>query len=71
MMLVFYPILSKIGYGMKKREAVFVVWGGLHGAVGLALGLSTQARLREQGNNGERTGDILVFHVHCRDRPSR
>ena len=25
MMLVFYPILSKIGYGMKKREAVFVV----------------------------------------------
>ena len=23
MMLVFYPILSKIGYGMKKREAVF------------------------------------------------
>ena len=27
MMLVFYPILSKIGYGMKKREAVFVVLG--------------------------------------------
>jgi hypothetical protein len=54
-----YPILRSIGYGMGKREAVFVVWGGLHGAVGLALAMNVQAQL----NSDRRTGDLVLFHV--------
>ncbi len=34
-----YPILRKSGYGLPVKEAIVVWWGGLRGAVGLALGL--------------------------------
>ena len=33
------PILSRIGYSMKWQHAVVISWGGLRGAVGLALAL--------------------------------
>jgi len=39
MLLLFYPIMRKTGYGVEKRE-LFVLWyGALRGAVGLALAL--------------------------------
>ncbi len=34
-----YPILRKSGYGLPPKEAIVLWWGGLRGAVGLALGL--------------------------------
>ena len=41
-MLVLSPILMKTGYGLDWRFGVVIVWGGLRGAVGLALGLIAQ-----------------------------
>ncbi|KAG7343805.1 cyclic nucleotide-binding protein [Nitzschia inconspicua] len=37
---LFYPIISRIGLKSDWREAVFLAYGGLRGAVGVALGLS-------------------------------
>lgn len=37
---IFYPILSKIGLKSNWREAAFLAYGGLRGAVGVALGLT-------------------------------
>lgn len=36
------PILSRMGYGMTWKDALVAVWGGLRGAVGLALALIVQ-----------------------------
>lgn len=33
------PVLSHIGYGLSWQNAVILCWGGLRGAVGLALAL--------------------------------
>jgi len=35
----FYPFLRRWGYGISWKEAAIVVYGGLRGAVGLAMGL--------------------------------
>jgi len=43
------------------RECVVMTWGGLRGAVGLALALSMRSQLYGCGKN--RTGDLMVFHV--------
>jgi len=37
--LMFYPIMKRIGYGLPKRDAVVVWYGALRGAIGLALAL--------------------------------
>jgi len=39
MILVFWPILRKIGYGMSFKQVLVVSYAGLRGAVGLALAL--------------------------------
>ena len=39
MIMTFSPILMRIGYGLTWQSAVVVCWGGLRGAVGLALAL--------------------------------
>ena len=39
MILMFYPILSRIGYGMNFRQVILCAWAGLRGAVGLSLAL--------------------------------
>lgn len=38
-MSVCVPVLSKIGYSLSWQHAVVISWGGLRGAVGLALAL--------------------------------
>lgn len=38
-----FPILQKIGYGVTLKECVFMTWGGLRGAVSLALALLIDA----------------------------
>ena len=37
--MTFSPILMRIGYGLSWQNAVVAAWGGLRGAVGLALAL--------------------------------
>lgn len=37
--LSFQPALARLGYGLKWKEACILVYGGLRGAVGLAMGL--------------------------------
>ena len=39
MVLTFYPLLKRIGYGLTKKEFVVLVYGGLRGALGLCLSL--------------------------------
>ncbi len=36
---VFYPIMQKIGYGITFKDSIVLWWGGLRGAVALALAL--------------------------------
>jgi len=37
--LMFYPVMRKSGYGLPKKDAIIVWYGALRGAVGLALAL--------------------------------
>mmetsp|Transcript_47182 Transcript_47182/g.109924 ORF Transcript_47182/g.109924 Transcript_47182/m.109924 type:complete len:1392 (-) Transcript_47182:83-4258(-) len=39
---MFMPVLNRLGYGLQWKEAVFLVFAGLRGAVGLALVLLAQ-----------------------------
>ena len=39
MVMGFFPLLSRIGYGLSWQSALVIVWGGLRGAVGLSLAL--------------------------------
>ena len=36
---IFYPVMKRLGYGIDRREAIILSWGGLRGALGLALAL--------------------------------
>ena len=38
-MALFYPLMSRIGYGVPPKDAIVAWWGGLRGAIGLALAL--------------------------------
>ena len=39
MIFIFWPILSKLGYGMSFKQVVLCAYAGLRGAVGLSLAL--------------------------------
>jgi sodium/hydrogen exchanger 10/11 len=55
---VFYYPLTQLGYGTNPKDAAFMVWAGLRGAVGLALAVyvADQAPVQEEG-------DTLIFYV--------
>jgi NhaP-type Na+/H+ or K+/H+ antiporter len=36
---MFYPLMKRIGYGLSPKDGVIAWWGGLRGAIGLALAL--------------------------------
>jgi len=57
--LVCFPLLRNSGYGLTCREAVIVVFGGLRGAVGLALALMVEYDTRLD----ERTRSRIAFHT--------
>ena len=37
--LLLFPLMKKIGYGINRKEATVVWWGGLRGVIGLAMAL--------------------------------
>lgn len=39
MIMLLYPLMKRLGYGLSKRESVILTWGGLRGALGLTLAL--------------------------------
>ncbi len=45
MIALFYPIMKRSGYGLSKREALILCWGGLRGALGLTLALMVSSAL--------------------------
>ena len=52
-MIIFFPILSRIGYGLKLSEGIVMTWGGLKGAVAVTLGLivfNSYPELQNQAN---------------------
>jgi len=58
MIVLFYPFLRRMGGGTNPKDAAFVVWAGLRGAVGLAL-----AQLVLQSGGDQRAGKQLLFVV--------
>jgi len=56
--LIFWPFLRNLGYGLSWKEMMICVFGGLRGAVGLALAL-----LVEEQDVDEPTRDHIAFHV--------
>lgn len=46
----FYPVLSRIGLKSNISEATFLSFGGLRGAVGIALGLALEAEVIQATN---------------------
>lgn len=39
MIMLLYPVMKRMGYGLSKRESVILTWGGLRGALGMTLAL--------------------------------
>ena len=57
---LFYPITSRIGLKTNIRETIFQVYGGLRGAVGIALALALDNAVRE--NAGENSPAVKDTH---------
>ena len=59
MVLTLYPLLTKFGYGLTRKELVVLIYGGLRGALGLCLsllvGVDSSLRLRFR--------EITVFYM--------
>lgn len=65
MLALLYPLLKHASeYGTKPADVVFMWWGGLRGAVGLALALYVNATLNSNDNdNDDKDGDRVLFFV--------
>jgi NhaP-type Na+/H+ or K+/H+ antiporter len=50
---LFYPVISRIGLKSDWREATFLAYGGLRGAVGVALGLTLVRHVFEKSDDFE------------------
>ncbi|MFT4927429.1 MAG: NhaP-type Na+/H+ or K+/H+ antiporter [Phenylobacterium sp.] len=55
--ITFTPILKRIGLGITKEKSIVLIWGGLRGAVALALALS----VAQDDNFAQDTGDQILF----------
>lgn len=60
---IFYPVISRIGLKSNWKEATFLAYGGLRGAVGVALGLSLTRFVFESTEDDEarQTTTVLLF----------
>jgi hypothetical protein len=59
MLLIFYPILANIGFGTVWQDCMVIGWGGMRGAVGLALALVVD----RDSKIDEKTGTRILFHT--------
>ena len=59
MIVTFKPVLSKYGYGLTWRESLVVCYGGLRGALGLALALIVAV---DEGFS-IRMRELVLFHM--------
>jgi len=64
---LFFPILQRLGYGITWQGAIVASWGGLRGAVGLALAIVMQSELHVQCSPYLQ-GDAVQ---ECKDRAMR
>ena len=39
MVMTFYPLLTRFGYGLSRKELIVLIYGGLRGALGMCLSL--------------------------------
>ncbi len=39
MIMLLYPMMKRMGYGLSKRESIILTWGGLRGALAMTLAL--------------------------------
>lgn len=65
MILILYPFLNMVTHSHAAqtswKECLVMTWGGLRGAVGLALAMATKETLHQRGR--QRVGDLMVFFV--------
>lgn len=57
---IFYPILQKTGEGFDYKELILSVWGGLRGALGIALALAVFAN---KDFTSRRAKILILFHT--------
>ena len=63
-----FPVMKNWGDGLKKEDVVVMTWGGLRGAVGLALALVVfgdadfKAQLELSGQASYHIPDKILFH---------
>eukprot|EP01135_Chromosphaera_perkinsii_P010654 Nk52_evm54s2192 gene=Nk52_evmTU54s2192 len=55
-----YPILKRLGYGLTWQFILLMTWGGLRGAVGLALAIVVA---EDPGINFDTVGSKVIFHT--------
>ncbi len=60
MLTILYPLLSKSGYGITKKEVYVIVWGGLRGALGLTLALMV---LVDEEIESVRLKELAIFYM--------
>jgi hypothetical protein len=53
------PLLTQLGYGLTFQQACVITWGGLRGAVGLALAMIVE----HDPAVSDRTGQLFLFHM--------
>lgn len=56
--ILFSPFLTRLGYGLPWKDAIVMIWGGLRGAVGLALALQVAMDHEVVGN---KVSFVLIF----------
>ncbi len=61
MLLLFYPILKRLGYGFEWQNMIIIMWGGLRGAVGICLAL--QIYQNEHLCHLLMVGPKILFHT--------
>jgi NhaP-type Na+/H+ or K+/H+ antiporter len=61
MVISFYPILKRTGYGFSLHEAILLSFGGLRGAVGLTLALYIKGQLNGIGD--KRSAALVEFFM--------
>ena len=66
MIMMLSPLLKRIGYGLTWQNGVVMVWGGLRGAVGLALALIVlhDKELDPTGQLQQKVGrNSLIYYI--------